>query len=116
MPAAAARTVSRERPFDMVLGDRYGAACAAPLARRIERELQGMGYRVGRNMPYAGGYTTEHYGRPAQGIHALQIEINRGLYLDEARLEPTAGFTRLQGHMAQLTGLLAESDWSSLTA
>ena len=55
---------------------------------RVERELEAMGYRVARNAPYAGGYTTEHYGRPMRRTHALQIEINRALYLDEAPLDP----------------------------
>src|ERR1700755_764444 len=64
MPAAAARAGGREKPRDMVLADRCGASCAAVLTGRVERELEAMGYRVARNTPYAGGYTTEHYGRP----------------------------------------------------
>ena len=84
MPAAAARAGGRDRPCDFVLGDRFGAACAGLLTARVERELEAMGYRVARNTPYAGGYTTEHYGRPGRRTHALQIEINRALYLDEA--------------------------------
>jgi N-formylglutamate amidohydrolase len=114
MPAAAARAGGRDKPCDMVLGDRFGAACAGILPARAERELEAMGYRVARNTPYAGGYTTEHYGRPARRTHALQIEINRALYLDEATLEPTAGFARLKGHMEQLTQALAGADWSML--
>jgi N-formylglutamate amidohydrolase len=73
-----------------------------------------MGYRVARNTPYAGGYTTEYYGRPARRTHALQIEINRGLYLDEATLTPTAGFERLKANLERLTRALADADWSSL--
>jgi len=97
MPAAAAvRTGGRERPCDLVLGDRFGAACAGVLPTRVERELESMGYRVARNTPYAGGYTTEHYGRPARRVHALQIEINRALYLDEASLAPTPAFHDLK--------------------
>lgn len=116
MPAAAAKAGGRDRPCDFVLGDRFGAACAGLLTARVERELEAMGYRVARNTPYAGGYTTEHYGRPARRTHALQIEINRGLYLDEAKLTPTAGFERLKADLAQLTGALAEADWSALRA
>jgi len=116
MPAAAARGAGRDKPCDMVLGDRFGAACAGQLASRVERELEQLGYRVGRNTPYAGGYTTEHYGRPARRVHALQIEINRAIYLDEARLVTTAGFPRLQAHLAHLTARLAAMDWSSLAA
>lgn len=116
MPAAAAKAGGRDRPCDIVLGDRFGAACAGLLTARVERELEAMGYRVARNTPYAGGYTTEHYGRPARRTHALQIEINRALYLDEARLSPTAGFDRLKGRLEALTRALAAADWSALRA
>ena len=113
MPSAAARA-GRDRPSDFVMGDRFGASCAGALTARVERELEALGYRVARNSPYAGGYTTEHYGRPARRIHALQIEINRALYLDEAALEPTAGFERLKADLEGLTASLAEADWSAL--
>jgi N-formylglutamate amidohydrolase len=114
MPAAAAKAGGRDRPCDLVLGDRFGAACAGLLTGRVERELEALGYRVARNTPYAGGYTTEHYGRPARRTHALQIEINRALYLDEPTLSPTAGFERLKGHLEQLTRTLAAADWRAL--
>ena len=116
MPAAAGRLGGRERPCDFVLGDRYGAACAGQLTARVERELLALGYSVARNTPYAGGYTTEHYGRPARRTHALQIEINRALYLDEANLTPTAGFDRLKADLERLTRALAGADWSALAA
>jgi N-formylglutamate amidohydrolase len=114
MPAAAARASGRERPADVVLGDRFGAACAAILPARVEGELEAMGYRVIRNTPYAGGYTTEHYGRPARRVHALQVEINRGLYLDETRLAPTAGFQVLKRSLEDLTRALVGADWRAL--
>jgi len=116
MPAAAARTGGRDRPCDFVLGDRYGAACSGALTACAEGELEAMGYRVARNAPYAGGYTTEHYGRPARRTHALQIEINRGLYLDEARLTLTEGFDRLKANLERLTRALAAADWNGLRA
>lgn len=116
MPSAAARAAGRDRASDFVLGDRFGAACAGVLTQRVERELEAMGYRVARNTPYAGGYTTEHYGRPARRTHALQIEINRGLYLDEATLTPTAGFETLKSDLERLTRTLAAADWSGLKA
>jgi N-formylglutamate amidohydrolase len=97
-----------------VLGDRFGAACASVLSARVEQELEAMGYRVARNTPYAGGYTTEHYGRPARQVHALQIEINRGLYLDEARLAPTVGFKALKKRLEELTRALTGADWRAL--
>jgi N-formylglutamate amidohydrolase len=59
------------------------------------RRFSELGYSVTRNKPYAGGFITEHYGRPLKGLHAVQIEINRGLYVDEQTLEPTAGFRAL---------------------
>jgi N-formylglutamate amidohydrolase len=98
----------------MVLGDRFGAACAGALTARVERELELLGYRVARNSPYAGGYTTEHYGRPARRTHALQIEMSRALYLDEGTLQPTEGFDRLKGHLERLTEVLAGADWNAL--
>lgn len=114
MPAAAARAGGRDGACDIVLGDRFGAACAGVVTQRVERELEAMGYKVVRNAPYAGGYTTEHYGRPARRTHALQIEINRALYLDEARLTPTEGFARLKADLERLTAALATADWGAL--
>lgn len=115
MPAAAAKAGGgRDRPCDIVLGDRFGAACAGALPTRVQAELEALGYRVTRNTPYAGGYTTEHYGQPHRRVHALQIEINRALYLDEATLAPTAGFETLQRHVEAVTAALAKADWSAL--
>jgi len=116
MPSAATRSGAREKIRDIVLGDRFGAACGAVLTNRIERTLEGLGYRVARNIPYAGGYTTEHYGRPQSGVHAVQIEINRALYLDEANLTPTSGFERLKADIGEVTRSLVGMDWSSLQA
>jgi N-formylglutamate amidohydrolase len=84
---------------DFVLGDRFGASCDPRLTRMTRDVLTAMGYDVQLNRPYAGGYITEHYGRPAQGQHCLQIEINRGLYLDEISLKPTAHFNALVTHL-----------------
>ena len=107
MPAAAARAGSRDGPCDMVLGDRFGASCASLVTQKVEQELEARGYKVARNAPYAGGYTTEHYGRPAKGLHALQIEINRSLYMDERTLEPHSGFVRLSAELADfIDGLM----------
>ena len=86
MPAVAARVGGRQGLCDIVLGDRFGSACSNVVTARIENELEAMGYRVSRNAPYAGGHTTEFYGRPARRTHAIQIEINRALYLDEVKL------------------------------
>ncbi|HEY7977215.1 MAG TPA: N-formylglutamate amidohydrolase [Rhizomicrobium sp.] len=85
MPSAAAIP-------DAVLGDRYGMAASHALMRRAEHDFERHGFTVARNTPYAGGYSTHVYGRPMLGHHALQIEINRALYLDEERIEPNARF------------------------
>lgn len=116
MPAAAARGQRARNggPCDIVLGDRFGAACASRLTALVERELEGLGYRVARNAPYAGGYTTEHYGRPAKRTHALQIEINRALYMDEATRQPTEGLAKLTADAESLTRVLAALDPADL--
>ncbi|HEX6859571.1 MAG TPA: N-formylglutamate amidohydrolase [Caulobacteraceae bacterium] len=114
MPSAAAAQGRAGKGCDLVLGDRFGAACSPVLTRMVEQQFEAMGYRTVRNAPYAGGYTTEHYGKPARRVHALQIEINRGLYLDEATMEPTEGLTRLARDIERLTAALAQADWDRL--
>lgn len=81
---------------DIVLGDRYGKSCSRALVRLAEDTLTRQGYRVAINKPYAGGFITENYGRPAGGIHALQIEVNRKLYMNEESFEKLPGFDVLQ--------------------
>lgn len=97
---------------DVVLGDCYGAACAPEITQVVEEGFTALGYRVVRNAPYAGGYTTRHYGQPRHGSHALQIEINRALYMDESRHEKLPGFDRLatdlDGVVAGLAALTRE--------
>ncbi|MFE1601790.1 N-formylglutamate amidohydrolase [Methylobacterium sp. ID0610] len=85
---------------DVVLGDRFGTACAHTLTDGVEAALQDQGFRVVRNKPYAGGFITEHYGEPSLGRHALQIEINRALYMDERTLIPKPGFDALVERLA----------------
>ncbi len=87
---------------DVVLGDRYGTSCAPVLTDLVDAHLRGRGYFVVRNKPYAGGFITEHYGEPALGRHALQIEINRALYMDERTLERTPGFRRLHCDLSEV--------------
>lgn len=92
---------------DIVLGDRFGAACDPRLISRAERSFRELGFSVARNTPYAGGYTTRRYGRPKRGIHALQIEINRGLYMDEQAVERLDRFEDIAGAMeAVISNLL----------
>ena len=110
MPSqAAAATSTRGRVPDIILGDRYGASCSPGLTDHADRVLSRLGFVVTRNNPYAGGYTAEHYGRPHIGVHALQIEINRALYLDEDRLEKRAEpFARLKARLDQFMSQLVE--------
>jgi N-formylglutamate deformylase len=99
---------------DFVLGDAHGTACAPRATRLVEEALGDMGYRVRRNDPYAGGYVTRHYGRPREGVHALQVEIARSLYMDEARVERAAGMATLKRDISRLIAILAETNWSFL--
>ncbi len=97
----------RARP-DMVLGDRYGTACSRHLIAFVEKVLKNLGYRVARNTPYAGGFTTAHYGRPQGGVHALQIEINRAIYMDETKIQRGPGLPELAKNMGHLIASLKE--------
>ncbi len=93
-------------PPQVVIGDRFGASAAPALVAAVERHFAAAGLRVARNAPYAGGYTTAHHGRPATGIHAIQIEIDRALYMDPVRLVRHLGFDRIAGVFADLVGSL----------
>jgi N-formylglutamate amidohydrolase len=106
MPSALMAQSNATRP-DFVLGDRFGAACDPTLTAFVKNALQRHGYHIQLNRPYAGGYITEHYGRPLRGIHALQIEMNRGLYVDERTMKPTPGFISLQANLMNLAARLA---------
>lgn len=87
---------------DFVLGDCHGTSCAPWVIDEVERLLRRQGYTVARNAPYSGGFITQHYGRPSEGIHALQIEINRALYMDEAAIQRCPGFDALRHGMTEL--------------
>ncbi|HLJ64961.1 MAG TPA: N-formylglutamate amidohydrolase [Stellaceae bacterium] len=92
---------------DIVLGDAHGTSCHPLVTQTAHRLLAGRGYGVVRNIPYAGGFTTTHYGKPAAHGHCLQIELSRGLYMDERRFEKTRNFARLAADMHDLAGALA---------
>ncbi len=92
---------------DIVLGDRFGASCHPSVTALAEATLRRLGYRVARNTPFAGGHTTQTYGQPTKRVHALQIEINRALYVDERTLERTSGFTRIRADMSRLAEALS---------
>jgi len=92
---------------DFVLGDAHGTSCAPRIMTLVEQTLRALGYSVRRNDPYAGGYITRHYGRPRENVHALQIEVARGLYMDEARIERLPRFGALQRDLSALIATLA---------
>ncbi len=115
MPSAGAAPITPgEQPINFVLGDRFGVACSPSLISLVERTLTKQGYSVSRNAPYAGGHVAASYGRPAQGVHVLQIEINRALYLDEVRLTRHDGFAVLKDNMHCLMQELTSIDAKAL--
>jgi N-formylglutamate deformylase len=106
MPSLAGSRDERPRA-DIVLGDRYGTSCVAGVTDVIETTLHDLGYLVSRNKPYAGGFITEHYGNPPAGLHAIQLEINRALYMDERKFEPIASFGQLATDLEALADRIA---------
>ena len=91
---------------DVVLGDRHGTACATGLTRRLKALFEALGWRVALNRPYAGGYATQVWGRPDEGLEAVQIELNRGLYWDEAGGGPSVGWGRCQSGLNRVIAAL----------
>lgn len=107
MPSAAGNRDDRPRA-DIVIGDRYGTSCVAAIAETVERTLRGLGYSVSRNKPYAGGFITEHYGNPSAGLHAIQLELNRSLYMDERRYDRSANFASVARDLEMLADRIGE--------
>lgn len=95
---------------DVVLGDRHGTSCASALTTRVAEAFKAHGYSVQRNTPYAGAYTTERYGKPLHGIHALQIELNRALYMNEMTLKRHDRFAQLQKDLTQISAQICQMD------
>ena len=111
MPSDAIKAAPRvrgRRP-EIVLGDRFGAAAADWAMAQAQTAFEDAGFAVARNTPFAGGYITQRYGRPSQGFHAIQIEIDRALYLDEARIEPGPGFEQVRAALRPVIAMLAEA-------
>jgi N-formylglutamate amidohydrolase len=105
MPSNPVADKGAGRP-DFVLGDRFGTSCSGELTRLAASSLEALGYAVALNKPYAGGYITEHYGRPHKAQHVLQIEINRSLYMNETSFEKSAGFDRLRTSLESMVRAL----------
>lgn len=110
MPASIRIGETGMRP-DFIIGDRFGASASSALTERAIGLLISMGYTVSHNKPYAGGFITEHYGRPARNLHALQIEINRGLYMNERTFQRSSGFDALADDLTRFCAdLMATPD------
>ncbi|MEO0913145.1 MAG: N-formylglutamate amidohydrolase [Pseudomonadota bacterium] len=104
---SSAPLVQGRRP-NIILGDRFGAACGHWLIDAAIGIFAAEGFIVARNAPFAGGYITQHYGRPANGIHALQIEVDRSLYMDERTVSPHAGFRDVSSRLSRVVAALAQ--------
>ncbi|MFB9952459.1 N-formylglutamate amidohydrolase [Rhizobium puerariae] len=107
MPGNIRLSGSDIRP-DFIIGDRYGTSASAELSRAALHFLDGMGFSAVRNKPYAGGFITEHYGRPVRGLHALQIEVNRSLYVDEVTLAKRPEFPMIAAALSTFMRQMAD--------
>ncbi|MFZ7092155.1 N-formylglutamate amidohydrolase [Primorskyibacter sp. 2E233] len=90
---------------EIVIGDRFGASASGEIVERVEAAFAAAGLKVARNAPFAGAFTTQHYGRPSRGQHAIQIEIDRAIYMDEATIRPNQDFNTFR---RVLRGVIAE--------
>lgn len=93
---------------DIIIGDRYGASCDGGLSSMARKIFADLGYKVSHNSPYAGGFITQHYGRPENGLHCIQIEINRGLYMDEKQLRPLGHFSKICADMSEFIARIVQ--------
>ncbi len=114
MPSRAVGRAAGVRGPDVVLGDRHGSSCSAEVTRLLRAQFERAGWRVALNRPYAGGWSTQLWGRPDDGFHAVQVELNRGLYLNEDVLTPGPHFTMAQKVIRRVTAAMAAHDWSRL--
>jgi N-formylglutamate amidohydrolase len=116
MPSTSSTSRRGKGQNDMVLGDCYGTACAPQVIENADRILSAMGLKVTRNDPYAGGFTTRHYSAPENGIHVLQVEVNRALYMDEDRVARGERLPHLVQQISQFIRQLVELDHKVLLA
>jgi N-formylglutamate amidohydrolase len=112
MPSRAAGQGRAARGVDIILGDRHGAACRGATTRRVRALFEAQGWRVALNAPYAGGYSTQTWGRPDEGFQAIQVELNRALYLDEGTLEPSSDHDRFAAAVGRVIAALAREPWA----
>lgn len=110
MPHEAVESLCRTGTVkpEIVVGDRFGASAGSEVVERIEAAFRAAGFKVGRNTPFAGAYTAQAYGRPSRGQHVVQVEIDRSLYMNEARIEPNADFDAIRTVLSRIVGEIAE--------
>lgn len=99
---------------EIVIGDCYGESALPGVIAQAHATLTSLGFSVARNAPYAGGYTTKLYGKPESGVHALQIEVSRTLYLNETTLEKSPDFTPAKDRLRQFARALTAKSWADL--
>lgn len=110
MPGEAIDAIARQgvtRP-EVVLGDRFGVSAAPEIVDRIEAAFRHAGFSVVRNAPFAGAFITQHYGRPSRGQHAVQVEIDRSLYMNEEKVEPNANFEEIKSLLTAVATEIAD--------
>ena len=110
MPHEAIESLSHKRGArpEVVLGDRFGAAASSDIVDRVEAAFRSAGLKVARNAPFAGAFTTQHYGRPARGQHVVQVEIDRSLYMNEGLVKPNRNFGAFAALMGAVTADLVD--------
>ena len=114
MPSRAVGHAAGVRSPDVVLGDRHGSSCSAEVTRLLRAQFERAGWRVALNRPYAGGWSTQLWGRPHEGLHAVQVELNRALYLNENALTPGPHFAMTRKVIGRVVAAMAAHDWSGL--
>lgn len=97
----ALRTSGGTRP-EIVLGDRFGTSACSEIVEQVEAAFAGAGFTVSRNAPFAGAYVTQHYGRLGRNQHAIQIEIDRSIYMDEKLIQPHSGFEEVRSRLQKV--------------
>lgn len=107
MPRDALPVPRHGRRAEIVIGDRFGVSASAQVVEQVEAAFRRAGFQVARNAPFAGAYIVQSYGRPSRRQHAIQIEIDRSLYMNEETITPHAGFAQVKAQLAQVIGELA---------
>lgn len=108
MPREATSHLSRPLP-DAVVGDLCGRSAASDISAAVAGALSGAGLRLRMNVPFAGAYILTRHGRPAEGRHAVQVELDRALYMNEAQILPHEGMARLTAQMGRFFAALADA-------